>query len=125
MNNKNESDNDFIYKLYKLKNNLKYEKSPNTFNIVTIKLKIIIIIYILQSFLISLIWSIINQTFYPWFIFTTSLLQIGWFWNNIRSTWKLNRLNNSLNSNGDDNEHLLDDNIPSLNIDNNGLNNSL
>ncbi len=51
--------------------------------------KITLGMYLIQSAIIALWWSIKISAFWPWLIFIISFLQIGWFWNKVTNSWKI------------------------------------
>lgn len=44
-------------------------------------------VYLTQSLVIAMWWSIKDAVFYPWFFFIGSFLQVGWVWNKVTSYW--------------------------------------
>jgi len=50
--------------------------------------KISLGMFLLQSILVSLIWSIKSSSLSPWFIVVSTTLQIGWIWNKVTEYWK-------------------------------------
>jgi hypothetical protein len=47
--------------------------------------------YLLQSLIVALWWSIKDGVFYPWLFFISTFLQVGWFWNKVTESWKVAR----------------------------------
>ena len=53
--------------------------------------KIALGMYLFQSVIIALWWSIRGSAFGPWLIPIISFLQVGWFWNKVTDSWKVAR----------------------------------
>jgi len=47
--------------------------------------------FLIQSFIIALAWSIEERAMSPWIIPVISFLQVGWLWNKVTDSWKLDR----------------------------------
>nr|QBK87485.1 MAG: hypothetical protein LCMAC201_03950 [Marseillevirus LCMAC201] len=60
-------------------------------NLHTRTVKIALGMYLFQSVIIALWWSIRNSAFWPWLIPIISFLQVGWFWNKVTDSWKVTR----------------------------------
>lgn len=50
-------------------------------------------IFLLQSVLIALVWSITERSMSPWIIPMSSFLQVGWLWNKVKESWKMSQDN--------------------------------
>ena len=59
--------------------------------LLTRTVKIALGIFLIQSIVIALWWSIKDGAFWPWLIPTSSFLQVGWFWNKVTDSWKAAR----------------------------------
>lgn len=64
-------------------------QQQNETTLSTKTLKIALAMYFAQSVTISLIWAIKDSIFWPILFAFTAFLQVGWFWNNITESWRL------------------------------------
>ena len=49
--------------------------------------------YLFQSGVIALWWSVRDNAFFPWMIFMSAFLQVGWFWSKVTESWKYSNYN--------------------------------
>lgn len=60
----------------------------DTITLSTPTMKFALGVYLIQSFIISLWWSLRDKELFPWILFLSAFLQIGWFWNKVVESWK-------------------------------------
>ena len=61
----------------------------DTITLSTPTMKFALGVYLLQTIMISLWWSIKDSAFFPWILFFSAFLQVGWFWNKVIDSWKI------------------------------------
>ena len=85
-------DKSFWDRFQELKESINGGVEPmDTVRLQTRMVKIGLGMYLSQSLVISLWWSIKDGAFYPWLFFISTFLQIGWFWNKVTDSWKYAR----------------------------------
>jgi len=85
-------DNEFWHRFNNLKESINSGVEPMA-NVVlpTKTIKIFLGMFLFQSMCIALVWSIISHSFSPWIIPMSAFLQVGWLWNKVTDSWKIER----------------------------------